>query len=413
MKRILLSGMALVLAVAASVGSFATASAAQMEFDYSDSDYDYTRFQGQGVSINVYNWGEYISDGEDGALDTNKEFEALTGIEVNYTTFATNEEMYAKIKSGGSSYDIIIPSDYMIAKMIGEDMLEPLDFDNIPNFQYIDEKYRNLEYDPTNAYTVPYTWGTTGIIYNKTMVEGEIDSWNVFWDETYSNNMLMFANSRDAFAIAQSRLGYSFNSTDKEEYRAAADELIAQKPLVQAYVMDEIYNKMEGGEAAIAPYYAGDAIVMMEENEDLAFVVPNEGANLFVDALCIPKGCQNKEAAEMYINFITEPEVAAANIEYIGYSTPSSAAYALLDEETQNNPVIYPPEEILEKCETFSNLPDEINLYMDSLWTEIMSAQTEEQTNYVVPIVVGVVVVVILGFIIFAVVRKKKREQMY
>lgn len=408
MKRFFAALGAVLLALTVSVSALAE----ETRFDYSQSDYDYTRFAGQGMSINVYNWGEYISDGGDGALDTNREFEALTGIKVNYTTFATNEELYAKLKSGGSDYDIIIPSDYMVSKMIGEDMLEPLNYDNIPNFQYIDEAYRNLEYDPENRYTVPYTWGTVGIIYNTTMVDGEIDSWDALWDEQYKGNMLMFGNSRDAFAIAQSRLGIPYNSTEKDDYRKAADELIKQKPLVQAYVMDQIYDKMEGGEAALAPYYAGDAIVMMEENEDLAFVVPKEGANLFVDAICIPKGCQKKEAAEMYINFLSEPQVAAANIEYIGYSTPSSAAFALLDEETQNNPVIYPPEETLAKCQAFRSLPEDVNLYMDSLWTEIMSAGTGK--NNLVGILVGCgVAVVVIVLIVLAAIRKKKRESMY
>lgn len=408
LKRIFAALGAVLMTLSLSVSAFAE----ETRFDYSQSSYDYTRFAGQGVSINVYNWGEYISDGEDGALDTNREFEALTGIKVNYTTFATNEELYAKLKSGGSSYDIIIPSDYMISKMISEDMLEPLDYDNIPNFQYIDDTYRNMDYDPQNLYTVPYTWGTVGIIYNTTMVDGEIDSWEALWDEQYKGNMLMFGNSRDAFAIAQSRLGISYNSTDKEDYRKAADELIKQKPLVQAYVMDQIYDKMEGGEAALAPYYAGDAVVMMEGNEDLAFVLPKEGSNLFVDAICIPKGCQNKEAAEMYINFLSEPQVAAANIEYIGYSTPSSAAFALLDEETQNNPVIYPSAEALAKCETFRSLPEEVNLYVDSLWTELMSTGTKE-TNYVGIVIGAVVALVVIVLIVLSVVRKKKRESMY
>lgn len=366
----------------------------------------------EGVTINVYNWGEYIANGTDGSMDINAEFTRRTGIRVNYTTFDSNESLYSKLAGGGADYDIIIPSDYMVSKMINEGMLEPLDYGNIPNFQYIDEAYRNLEYDPENRYTVPYTWGTVGIIYNTTMVEGEIDSWDALWDEQYKGNMLMFGNSRDAFAIAQSRLGIPYNSTDKDDYRRAADELIKQKPLVQAYVMDQIYDKMEGGEAALAPYYAGDAIVMMEGNPDLAFVVPKEGANLFVDAICIPKGCQNKEAAEMYINFLSEPQVAAANIEYIGYSTPSSAAFALLDEETQNNPVIYPPEETLAKCQAFRSLPDDVNLYMDSLWTEIMSTGTGKNNLMGIFIGCGVAVVIVV-LVVLATIRKKKRESMY
>ncbi len=244
-----------------------------------NTDYDYQALKGQDVSINVYNWGEYISDGSDGGVNVNEEFEKLTGIKVNYTNFATNEELYAKLKSGGADYDVIIPSDYMAGRMIAEDMLEKIDFSNVPNFEYTDEQFRNLEYDPTNEYTVPYTWGVVGLIYNTTMVDGTIDSWDAMWDEKYKNNVLMFSNSRDAFAISLSRLGYSLNTTDAAELEQAAEELKKQKALGTVYVMDEIFDKMEGGEAAIAPYYAGDAITMIAENPDLAFAIPKEGTD--------------------------------------------------------------------------------------------------------------------------------------
>ncbi len=257
--------------------------------DYVEDVGYYEKFKGQGLSINVYNWGEYISDGSDESLDVNAAFTELTGIEVNYTNFASNEELYAKLRGGGASYDIIIPSDYMISRMIEEDMLEKLDFDNIPNFQYIDDNYKNLEYDASNEYSVPYTWGTVGIIYNTEYIDEEIDSWDILWDARFTGEILMFNNPRDAFALAQLRLGYSLNTTDEAEIERATEELIEQKSIVQSYVMDEIFDKMEGGEAALAPYYAGDALVMMDNNPSLEFVVPNEGTNLFVDAMCIPK----------------------------------------------------------------------------------------------------------------------------
>ena len=263
------------------------------ELDQSSMDLDYyTRYKGQGRSLNVYNWGEYISDGSDDSLDVNKAFEELTGIKVVYSTFDTNESLYAKLKTGGSSYDIIIPSDYMIARMIAEEMLLPLDLTNIPNFQTsIGERYQNPSYDPENRYSVPYTWGTVGLIYNSTLVgEDEvIDSWGCLWDPVYSGNMLMFSNSKDAFGVAFKLLGYPINAESREQLDRATQLLKEQKPLLQAYVMDEIFDKMTGGEAALAPYYAGDAVTMMEDNPDLRFVVPKEGSNIFTDAMCIPK----------------------------------------------------------------------------------------------------------------------------
>ena len=285
----------------------------------SDPEY-YTKFKDQNISINVYNWGEYISTGaEEGTLNVNSEFTKLTGIKVNYTNYATNEELYAKLKGGGASYDIIIPSDYMINKMIKEGMVQKLDFDNIPNFKYIMPNFRNLEYDPENEYSVPYTWGTVGIIYDETMVDipqDEID-WDLLWNEDYADNVLMFDNPRDAFAIAEIKNGFSLNTEDPEELKTAAEDLTAQKKIVQAYVMDEIFDKMGAGDALIAPYYAGDALTIMEENDSLNFVVPKSGTNLFVDAMCIPASSKQKEAAEMYINFMCEPDIAYANIDYI------------------------------------------------------------------------------------------------
>lgn len=371
----------------------------------SDPEY-YTRFKDDGISINVYNWGEYISTGADeGTLDVNSEFEELTGIKVNYTNYATNEELYAKLKGGGASYDIIIPSDYMISKMIKEDMIQELDFENIPNFSYIMDNFRNMAYDPENAYSVPYTWGTVGIIYDETMIdmdEEDID-WDILWDETYADQILMFDNPRDAFAISEIMLGYSLNTEDPDELVDAAEKLKEQKKIVQGYVMDEIFDKMAAGDALIAPYYAGDALTIMEDNDCLNFVVPKSGTNLFVDAMCIPVGAKQKEAAEMYINFMCEPDIAYANIDYICYSTPHSAAFDMLDEEVQNDPVSYPDEELIaERTTVFVNLSDDANKLMQDLWTEMKSAEDEAVNRWLMP----VFLVLCMGTVIFVLIRR-------
>ncbi|MBR6624487.1 MAG: spermidine/putrescine ABC transporter substrate-binding protein, partial [Ruminococcus sp.] len=359
-----------------------------------DKDY-YKRFKGDDISINVYNWGEYISTGADeGTLDVNAEFEKLTGIKVNYTNYATNEELYAKLKGGGTTYDVIIPSDYMISKMIKEKLIQPLDMENIPNFRYIMDNYRNLAYDPENAYSVPYTWGTVGIIYNAEEIDiprEEID-WDILWNKEYKDQILMFDNPRDAFAIAEIMLGYSLNTEDPAELKAAAEKLREQKDVVQAYVMDEVFDKMAAGEALLAPYYAGDALTILEDNEDLDFAVPKSGTNLFVDAMCIPTSAKQKEAAEMYINFMCEPDIAFANIDYICYSTPHSAAFDMLDEEVQNDPVSYPDSEfIANKTTVFVNLSDDANEMMSQLWTEMKS---ETANTWFVPIFLVVCILI-------------------
>lgn len=370
-----------------------------------DMEY-YTRFKDAGISINVYNWGEYISTGADeGTLNVNAEFTKLTGIKVNYTNYATNEELYAKLKGGGTTYDVIIPSDYMISKMIKEEMIQKLDMDNIPNFKYIMDNFRNQAYDPQNEYSVPYTWGTVGIIYDSTMIDmfpEDID-WDLLWNEDYADQILMFDNPRDAFAIAEIMLGYSINTESVEELAAAAEKLKDQKSIVQGYVMDEIFDKMGAGEALIAPYYAGDALTIMEENEDLNFVVPKSGTNLFIDAMCIPTTSKQKEAAEMYINFMCEPDIAYSNIDYICYSTPHSAAFDMLDEETQNDPVSYPDEDfIAENTTVFVNLSDEASREMQNLWTEMKSAEDENANTLFVPIFL----LVCIGIIVFVLVRR-------
>lgn len=376
MKRILSVLLAALMLSSLSVTAFAEGREPNYDEAY------YSQLKGKDVSINVYNWGEYIANGDDGCMDINKEFEELTGITVNYTLFDTNESMYAKIKSGSSSYDVIFPSDYMVSRMIQEDMLSKLDYSLIPNFEYIDERFVNPEYDPQNEYSVPYTWGTVGLIYNYDKLGFDPTSWDILWDELYSGEILMFSNSRDAFGLTLMRLGYDINSQEKLELDHAAAELKAQKPFVQAYVMDQIFDKMQGNEAALAPYYAGDAVNMMAENESLRFVIPEEGSNWFADAACIPAPSDSFDeerylAAHMYINFLNEPNVAVENIEYIQYSTPNTAALALLDEETQNNPIIYPDDELLDSCQAYVNLSTETNMYMDTLWTDLMSAAPE------------------------------------
>ncbi|MDE6501912.1 MAG: ABC transporter substrate-binding protein [Ruminococcus sp.] len=371
----------------------------------SDPEY-YSKFKDKGISINVYNWGEYISTGADeGTLDVNSEFEKLTGIKVNYTNYATNEELYAKLKGGGASYDVIIPSDYMISKMIKEKIIQPLDMDNIPNFKYIMENFRNQAYDPTNDYSVPYTWGTVGIIYDKTMIDipaEEID-WDLLWNEDYADQILMFDNPRDAFAIAEIMSGYSLNTEDPEELEHAARKLTQQKKIVQGYVMDEVFDKMGAGDALIAPYYAGDALTILDENEDLDFVVPSSGTNLFIDAMCIPTSARQKEAAEMYINFMCEPDIAFANIDYICYSTPHQVAFDMLDEEVRENHVSYPDSQfIADKTSVFVNLSDEANLKMQNLWTEMKSAEDETTNKWLVPIFL----ILCILFMIFVLIRR-------
>ena len=361
------------------------------------ADYDWERFRGAGITLNVYNWGLYISDGSDESVDVLAAFEELTGIEVNYTTFDTNESLYAKLKSGGADYDVVVPSDYMVGKLIAEGLLEPLDYSNIPNAADIGQSYRGLDFDPEDAYSVPYTWGMVGLVYNTTMVEEAPTSWSALWDERYAGSVLMFNNSRDAFAIAAKKLGMSLNPSSTADIDRIAQELKAQKSVVQAYVMDEIFDKMEGGEAALAPYYAGDAITMISENPDLAFVFPSEGTNYFVDSLCIPAGCKNKEAAEMFINYMCERDVGVANCDFIGYSTPIQTVWEQLDDELKYSEIAYPSAEVLANTEVFNVLPDELNAAMDKAWSD-MKSYDENGNGWLIPIflVLALAVVVLL-----------------
>ena len=364
----------------------------------------------KGTEINVYNWGEYISDGAEDTLDVNKEFEKETGIKVNYTTYDSNENMYNKIKGGGANYDIIIPSDYMIERMVDEDLLEKINFDNIPNYKNIMPKYKNLYFDPKNEYSVPYNVGMVGLVYNTKMVEGTPDSWSIMWDEKYKGQVLMFNNSRDAFGIAQFLLGIDVNTTSEQDWKKAYQKLKEQKPVVQSYVMDDVFNKMEGGEAAIAAYYAGDCIGMAENNPDLAFVYPKEGTNIFVDSICIPKGCQNKDAAELYINFLLRGDIALANAECLCYATPNQAVLDNEDYSLRENEMLYPDEEYTPTTEYFHNLDSETLMLMTSLWDNLKIEGNDVMSVYIGLITFAVIVVV---YFIYRTIRKKKRESMY
>lgn len=327
----------------------------------------------EGTELNVFNWGEYISDGAEGSLNVNKEFEKLTGIKVNYTNYESNEVMYSKLAGGGASYDIIIPSDYMIERLLNENMIQKIDFSNIPNYKYISDEYKSLYFDLNNEYSVPYSVGMVGLIYNTTMVEGTPASWSVMWDAKYKNQVLMFNNSRDTFGISQYLLGQDVNTTSADDWNKAFEKLKEQKPLVQSYVMDEVFGKMESGEAAMCAYYAGDFLSMQENNPDLAFVYPDEGTNIFVDSFCIPVSAQNKKAAEMYINFMLEPEIALANAEATWYATPNTAVVAdSRYEQFSKNEVLYPTEEV--KTQYFHNLDKDTLALLSKFWDELKLA---------------------------------------
>ena len=327
--------------------------------------------------VNVCSWGEYI---DTSLID---EFEEKTGIEVNYQTAESNEALYSTLALGGANYDVIVPSDYMISQLIEEGMLQELDYSKIPYFEKIYPRFRNLSYDPENLYTVPYTWGTLGIIYNTTMVDEPITSWSSMFDEKYADNVVMIRNSRDALGIALYYLGYSVNTTDESEIREAY-QLLADanaKGVYQAFYMDEIFQAMERGNAAITAYYAGDYLTMLENNPDLAYVVPEEGSNWFVDAMCVLKNAQHKEEAEEWINFIASTESSLANMDYIWYASPNAEAlesYPAYYEETYGEPldmglyeIMAAPSEVLDRCTLYENLPSETLTLYNDLWTEL------------------------------------------
>lgn len=317
-----------------------------------------------GRIIKVYNWGDYIDK------SILKDFQKEMGIKVIYDEFATNEDMYAKMKAGASDYDVVIPSDYMIKRMINEDMVTKINFQNIPNYQYIEERFKNLAYDPKNEYSVPYMWGTVGIIYNKTMVSDPVDSWNILWNKKYNKQILMLDSQRDSIAVALKLLGYSLNTKDPKQLNEARDKLIEQKPLVLAYVGDEVKDKMIGNEAAMAVVWSGDAILMKGENTDLEYVLPKEGTNLWFDGMVIPKSSKHVADAEIFINYMCKTEIAYKNAAYIWYSTPQSEAKKMLPAEVTEDKTVYPGVDDLENSEVYEDLSDSLALY-DRIWTEI------------------------------------------
>ena len=327
--------------------------------------------------VNVCSWGEYIDE------DLITQFEEETGIAVNYQTAESNEALYSLLKSGAGDYDVIVPSDYMISQLIEEDMLAELDYSRIPNYGLISDRFKGLTYDPQERYTVPYAWGTVGIIYNTSMVEEPITSWSALFDDRYAGNVLMFRNSRDAMATALSYLGYSLNTTDESELREAFQLLkdAKNRGVYQSFVMDEIFQKLEGGNAAIGVYYAGDYLTMLENNEDLAFVVPEEGSNWFMDAMCVLKNAPNYEEAMAWINFIASTEANLANMDYLWYASPNQEAleqypayYEELYEEELGQEaydIIAAPQEVLDRCEAYLVLPLETRKLYNDLWTEL------------------------------------------
>ena len=324
-----------------------------------------------GTVLNVYNWGEYISDGSYDMIDVNREFEKLTGIHVNYSTFESNESMYSQLKSGGVSYDIIIPSDYMIERLKNEDMLAKIDVSRLQNYGYIYDKYKGLFYDENNEYSVAYNVGMVGIIYNPNIIDEPEHSWKTLWDKKYRDMSLNFSNPRDGFMTAQMILGQDVNTTNKADWDAAANLLKKGKGVLQAYVMDEIYGKMETGEAAIGPYYAGDYLTMLENNEDLEFFYPDEGTNIFVDAICVPKSVKHYDAAMLYIDFLLEPEVALANAEYICYASPNRAVVENPDYCYYKNEILYPDENNAPPTQYYHDIDPEIRSYYENLWIDL------------------------------------------
>lgn len=318
------------------------------------------------ATLKVYNWGDYI---DQSVLDS---FEKEYNIKVIYDEFANNEEMYAKIKAGADDYDVLFPSDYTIKRMIDEGMLHKLDMNNIPNYKYIDDRFKNLAYDPTNEYSVPYMWGTVGILYNKTMVKETVDSWKILWDTKYEKQILMLDSLRDSIGITLKMLGYSLNTQDDNELNEAKEMLIKQKPLVLAYVGDEVKDKMIGGEAALAVVWSGDAVYMMRENPDLEYVIPKEGSNIWFDAVVIPDTSKSKKEAELFINYLCQTDIAFKNADYIGYATPHTEAIKMLPKELTSDKAAYPKDSDLVDSEVFEDLAESLAKY-DRIWTEVKS----------------------------------------
>ena len=382
---------------------------------------------GGTVTLYVYNWGEYISDGSEGTLDTNEMFENWyyetygVKVEVNYSTYSSNESMYAKLSSGSVNYDVVVPSDYMIERMIAEDMLAPLNFENIPNIGNIHPDFFGEDavydyYDPDNLYAVPYMYGMIGIIYNTTMVSEDdpaLGSWQLMWDERHAGNILQFNNSRDAFGTAQYFLGLDVNSDSEADWRRALEKLKEQKPVLQGYVMDEIFNKMENGSAAIAAYYAGDFLSMYENNEDLEFFYPVEGTNLYVDAMCIPKSSQNKEIAEAYIDFMLTEAPAVANAEYTYYASPNTAVRENEEYIEYMNSIKEGGFDLMYGTDTvqtssYKNLSGEKLMMLNGLWEELKS---DIEVGLPIYVICGVILALLIGGGTFLGVRKRIRDK--
>ena len=380
---------------------------------------------GNTVTLYVYNWGEYMSDGSEDTLDVNEEFEKWyletygVKVQVNYSTYSSNESMYAKLSSGSVNYDVVVPSDYMIERMIAEDMLAELNFDNIPHIgnihsDFFGEGAQYDYYDPDNKYAVPYMYGMIGIIYNKTMVdEADVGSWDLMWNEKYQGNILQFNNSRDAFGTAQYFKGLDVNSKSEAEWRQALTLLKEQKPILQGYVMDEIFNKMENGSAAIAAYYAGDFLTMYENNEDLEFFYPAEGTNLYVDAMCVPKSSRNKEIAERYIDFMLMEEYAVANAEYTYYASPNKAVRDNEEYKEYMNSIkeggydlMYATDSV--STSSYKNLGGEQLIMLNELWEELKS---DIEVGLPIYVLCGVILVILIGGGTFLGVRKKIRDK--
>lgn len=413
MKKLITFFLSLVIAVLpVSIISFAEDELfTQEQIDY------YASLGLQGTTVNVYNWGEYISDGSKGSMDVVHEFERLTGAKVNYTNYESNENMYSKLSGGGVSYDVIAPSDYMIARLIEENMLFEIDWNNVPNISLIDDSCKNLYFDPEQKYSLCYNVGTTVLIYNTKFVDGVPDSWSVLWDEQYKGKVLMFNNSRDAFAIAQAMLGKDFNSTNEADWQECAELLAQQRDAVSpVYVMDEVFNLMESGEYAFATYYAGDYVLMSENNEDLDYCFPKEGVNIFYDAFCIPTCAQNKRGAEAFINFMHEPQVALENTEFIYYASPNITVRNNEESSLYGSEAVYP--DPLPNGQYFHNLPQNILEVQSSLWSRVkggqLSADSEAQ-NRKIYIESGILGGIVLVFIVYKLVsnsRKRKIEDL-
>lgn len=323
---------------------------------------------GEKKSINVYNAGEYIDP------QILKDFEKETGIKVVYDTFASNEDLYIKIASGNTPYDVIVPSDYMIERLKNEDRLQKLDLNKIPNAKNVKEEFKHSAFDKDDEYSLPYFLGTVGIVYNKTMVKGPITSWNDLWDKQYTNQIIMYNSQRDSIAVALKKLGYSMNSTDEKELEEAKKELIAQKPLVYAYLTDDGRDVIVQGDAAMMVMYSGDAAYMINENENLDYVIPKEGSNIWMDSMVIPKDAENVDSAHEFINYMLKPEVAAKNAQYcMGYTSPVEGAREMLPEELKNSKVAYPDYKNLPELEFYKDLGESVKLY-DRVWTEVSAS---------------------------------------